>query len=310
MKRKLFILIGLFLLSAIPLLSGAGSSNDAVQYTEAGYINWSNGWIYATGTSVCNPQFPAGVQRAGMIVGARKDAQRKLLETVKGVTITSETIVQDFMTVSDTIKSSVSGMIQGAVMIGQPVMRPDCACEVTMAMPIYPNLTKALLQTAATNPTVKQKIEPPPQRPAQTYTYTPSTPKPAPPPPPPPNPPPPPPPPPPTTVKPQPTPPTTPPTTPPITTPPPLPPAPPENFPASKLKWDGLVIDARRVPLKPALLPVVYNEGGTIVYSRNNVNDETTIQAGITGYARDLDAAKRHFRVAQDPLVVVAKQAK
>ena len=62
--------------------------------------------------------------------------------------------------------------------------------------------------------------------------------------------------------------------------------------------------------MKPALLPVVYNEGGSVVYSRNNVNDETTVQAGITGYARDLDAAKRHFRVAQDPLVVVAKQAK
>lgn len=70
------------------------------------------------------------------------------------------------------------------------------------------------------------------------------------------------------------------------------------------------MIDGRQRGLKPALLPVVYNESGTVIYSQNNVNDQTTIQAGIVGYARDIDAAKRHFRVAEDPLVVVVRSAK
>ncbi len=297
MKKKLLALMGLCILLTVSMASGQQTGSDAIDYSGAGFINWSNGWIYATGMSACNPRFPRGQQQAMLKLGARKDAQRRLLEVVKGVTITSETVVKDFITVSDTVRSEVKGMIMGAVMIGTYVMKSDCTCEVTMAMPVYPNLTRALVKEARTNPTVKKKIDPPPQRPKQTYRYTSSTPTPPPPPPPPANPPPPP-------VKPTPRP------TPPPPPPPPPPPASSENFPASKLKWDGLVIDARRARAKPALLPVVYNESGVVVYSRNNVNDQTTVKSGIVGYARDLGAAKRHFRVARDPLVVVARKVR
>ena len=54
---------------------------------------------------------------------------------------------------------------------------------------------------------------------------------------------------------------------------------------------------------------MVYNESGTVIYSRQNVNDQTTIKSGIVGYARDMGAAKRHYRVSRDPLVLVAKRA-
>lgn len=54
----------------------------------------------------------------------------------------------------------------------------------------------------------------------------------------------------------------------------------------------------------------MYTESGTIVFSSSNVSDETTKKSGIVGYARDLGAAKKHFRVAQDPLVVVVRSVK
>jgi len=303
MKRKLLIILGTCLLAAGPMASGQGSSGDAIQYSGAGFINWSNGWIYATGMSACNPKFPAGAQRAGLILGARKDAQRKLLEIVKGVTINSETVVEDYLSVSDVIRTEVHGMIRGAVMIGRPVMKPDCTAEVTMAMPIYPNLTRALLQAAESDPQIRKKLEPP-QKKEIKYNYSPQTSTPKPPKPPPGTPPPPP-------VKPEPKPKPTPAPEPEPTPQPPPPPKPPvEEFPSNKLDWDGLVIDARKQKARPALLPVVYNQKGQIVYSRNNVNDETTIKAGIAGYARDLGAAKRHYRVAEEPLVVVARGVK
>lgn len=291
MKKLLILLLAFSLLVYTPYISGqAGEQGaEAIETSGPGMINWSNGWIYATGIAAPNPKFSLAQQRAGLVLGARKDAQRKLLETVKGVTITSETVVQDFITVSDIIKTSVRGMIVGAIMIGQPVFKPDGSCEVTMAMPIYPNLTQAIMA----DPQVRKKVEPPPA-PRQTYNYTPNTPTPPPPPPPPVNPPP-------------------PPVNPPPVNPPPPPPPPPsatESFPAGKSKWDGLVIDGRQSGLKPALLPVVYNEAGTVVYSQTHVNDQTTIKAGIVGYARDLDAAKRHFRVAEEPLVIIARGAR
>jgi hypothetical protein len=294
MIKKLLIFIGLILLALGPMASSqeAGGS-DVIEPVGSGYINWSNGWIYASGEVSRNPKMTPGQQRAGCVRGARSTAQRNLLEAVKGVTINSETVVKDFMTVSETITMSVKGMIQGAVMVGKVDYRPDGTCKIMMAMPIYPNLTNAILS----DPVAKKKAEPPPQ-PVQQYNYTPDTPNPNPPPPPP--------------VEPPPLPPPPPP--PPVTHEPPPPPPPPsvtESFPPEKSKWDGLVIDGRERGLKPALLPVVYNEKGIIVYSEANVgSDETIKKAGIVGYARDLGAAKRHFRVADDPLVVVARSAK
>lgn len=303
MKRKLLVILGICLLAGGPIASGQGSYDDAIQHSSAGFINWSNGWIYATGMSACNPKFPAGAQRAGLILAARKDAQRKLLEIVKGVTINSETVVEDYLSVSDTIRTEVHGMIKGAVMIGRPVMNPDCTAEVTMAMPIYPNLTRALLQSAKTDPQIKKKIEPP-QKKEVKYNYSSKTATPEPPKLPPSTPPPPP-------VKPGPKPQPQPEPAPePSPQPPPPPELPREDFPRNKLDWDGLVIDARKENARPALLPVVYNQKGEIVYSKNNVNDETTIKAGIVGYARDLGAAKRHYRVAEEPLVVLAREVK
>ena len=67
---------------------------------------------------------------------AEADAYRKLAETVKGLQITSDTYVKDFVTESDTIRTELDTFIRG-VRLGKPKWDSDLSCtvpaEVTVA---------------------------------------------------------------------------------------------------------------------------------------------------------------------------------
>jgi hypothetical protein len=60
---------------------------------------------------------------------AEADAYRKLAETIKGITLTSETFVRDFVTESDSIESGLDEMIKG-VRLGKATYFDDGICEV------------------------------------------------------------------------------------------------------------------------------------------------------------------------------------
>ncbi len=60
---------------------------------------------------------------------AEADAYRKLAETVRGLQITSDTYVQDFVTESDEIRAGLDAMIKG-VRLGEPRWYEDLSCEV------------------------------------------------------------------------------------------------------------------------------------------------------------------------------------
>ena len=64
------------------------------------------------------------------------DAQRNLLESVKGVAVDSETTVENFMLKSDIIHTKVNGIITGARVVSEE-MQPDGVYKVTMAVPVY-----------------------------------------------------------------------------------------------------------------------------------------------------------------------------
>ncbi len=66
----------------------------------------------------------------------------------------------------------------------------------------------------------------------------------------------------------------------------------------------GLVIDARGLGLKPALLPRIVNEGGSEVYSSRQVSRQNAVEQGLVGYAKDVPAAQRNIRVTDKPLLV------
>jgi len=60
---------------------------------------------------------------------AEADAYRKLAETVKGLHITSDTYVKDFVTESDVIQSELDTFLRG-VRLGEPKWYEDLSCEV------------------------------------------------------------------------------------------------------------------------------------------------------------------------------------
>ncbi len=73
---------------------------------------------------------------------AIRDAQRKLLEQVKGLRLSSETLVRDFVTESDEIRTQASGLVVGATEVGSPYYYDnELICEVTMEVPIEKVIT-------------------------------------------------------------------------------------------------------------------------------------------------------------------------
>jgi hypothetical protein len=60
---------------------------------------------------------------------AEADAYRKLAETVRGLQITSDTYVKDFVAESDTIRAEMDTFIRG-VRLGEPRWYADLSCEV------------------------------------------------------------------------------------------------------------------------------------------------------------------------------------
>jgi peptidoglycan hydrolase-like amidase len=86
---------------------------DAVETTAAGVINWTVGEVYAKGIGA-PPAFPgnaaqarAMAERAAYIV-----ALRNLLETVKGVRVDADTVVENYMVKSDVIRTRVDGIVR------------------------------------------------------------------------------------------------------------------------------------------------------------------------------------------------------
>jgi hypothetical protein len=70
-------------------------------------------------------------QRGAVVV-----AQRNLLEIIKGVNVTGETSVEDMITTKDYIYTRIDGVIKGAQMVNEPVVK-DGYVEVRMRVSIY-----------------------------------------------------------------------------------------------------------------------------------------------------------------------------
>ena len=64
---------------------------------------------------------------------ATVDAQRKLAEKIYGVVIDSNTTVENFIVKNDTIRQTVSGVVQGAETV-ETTYYSDGTCKVVMGM--------------------------------------------------------------------------------------------------------------------------------------------------------------------------------
>ena len=76
--------------------------------------------------------------------------------------------------------------------------------------------------------------------------------------------------------------------------------------PVAAVAYTGMVVDARGIQARPAMSPRVFDEDGKEVYGSANVDREYAVQQGMSGYARDLNAAQSNQRVTVNPITVKA----
>lgn len=103
-----------------------------------GTINWTGQFIEAKGEAVIdNERFKNPAQARLMAQrGAVVVAQRNLLEIVKGVNVSGETSVEDMITTRDYIYTRIDGVIKGAQMVNEPVVK-DGVVQVRMRIALY-----------------------------------------------------------------------------------------------------------------------------------------------------------------------------
>lgn len=160
MLRK-FKLLGVFLAAIILSIS---AQVDAAP-------NWNTNVIQVTGMGVAPPN---AVSQAHSAMMARRaavvDAYRQLAEVVNGVQVDSETTVEQMILTSDIVKTRISAVIKGAVIVSEGELSGG-GYSVTMELPLFGG-TGGLAETVIERPTT---IEPfpmpaPDYRPPVDYT--------------------------------------------------------------------------------------------------------------------------------------------
>lgn len=123
-----------------------GTIRDVIEPVgTTGKVDWSTGVITAVGIGA-PPAQPANAAQARAMAerAAQVVALRNLLEAVKGVRVDSTTLVENFMVTSDVIQTSVSGIVQGAMVMDKKYMS-DGSVEVTVGMKLTGALADTLL---------------------------------------------------------------------------------------------------------------------------------------------------------------------
>jgi len=85
------------------------------------------------------------------------------------------------------------------------------------------------------------------------------------------------------------------------------PPSKTSSGPGSKTNpaiYTGLVVDARGLGIKPAMVPKILDEDGREVYGPAFASREFVVQQGMGGYIKHVTAAQNCQRVANNPLTV------
>ena len=111
-------------------------ADDFVEYVGANSgVNWSSATIEAEGAGVGPQGSPPSMARMMACRAAVVDAQRNLLESIQGVRVEGTTVVANMMVESDTIKTTVNGLLQGARVIERSP-QSDGSCFVKMTAPM------------------------------------------------------------------------------------------------------------------------------------------------------------------------------
>jgi hypothetical protein len=113
-----------------------GSGGALIAANDLGNVDWNGGYVTAVGYGTA----PQGMSPAKAMLNARRaaeiDAQRALLETVKGVHIDTQTTVDSSMQRDVTSRTRIEGVIRGAVITKQDLTVVSGVQTATVTMRI------------------------------------------------------------------------------------------------------------------------------------------------------------------------------
>lgn len=148
MRLTLGILFSTAALAAGPLAVLAADSGAEVQKLDKGEINWSQKTITATGSGTfSNGSSNAAQARLGATKAAKMDAQRNLLEMLKGVNISAKTTMGTAMASTD-IKAKVEGVVRNFEVVDTKYFS-DGGVDVVIRMSLDGSLVDAVVPATA-----------------------------------------------------------------------------------------------------------------------------------------------------------------
>ena len=138
-------------------LKDVTAAEKMVVATAAKAPPWVTQTLKVVGQSALDTQNPNKAQAKLMALrGAELDARRKLAERINGLTITSNTSVQDFVAVNDQIATSMLAFQQGAhVLAGTQKLLDDGTAEVTVEIDLKPLWNMVLYYQRTLSVTIK-----------------------------------------------------------------------------------------------------------------------------------------------------------
>ena len=234
-----------------------------------GKIDWSKTELRARGLGFA-PSFaktPSQIKALARIA-AITDAERNLLKVINGVEVTADTTVENLIVAQDTVKTRVSGLLQGAVIVSE---KPgdDNSYEVVMAVNLYGD--QSSLSRSIDLASQFKRMDPAATvLPAQEPANKPADPAPP---------------------------------TPPAATDPQ--PPPPATAPLPE-DYTGLVVDCRGLELARSLCPRILDQANTNLWGTLTVSTELVNERGIAAYTTALTDPALAERVGKHPLIVKA----
>jgi hypothetical protein len=248
---------------------------EVIEQVESGEINWSRGIILAKGSGA-PPKEAKNIAQARLMAerAALADARRNLLEVLKKVQVDSVSEVEDYLGKNDQLRLSSAAFIQRSTEVRDRRRNlPDGGMEVTLVMNLSGDFLLWMFNPAKELPVSKPLV--PGKPPSQVPLISPgkeAEPLPE---------------------KPQ------------VTVEEKLAPE-AKTLPAlaDLPPFTGLVIDARGLNMRPALIPRVLSASGQELYQGQYVLPEKAAQSGLALYAKDLIAAQTNPRVGKNPLTV------
>jgi len=144
MKRT--TILSLTFLFVCAFVVGETYAKEAVEKCATGSINWTQGVVYASGMGPVKESMKGTAK--GKLIARRiaiVDCQRNLLETTKGVRLTSTTIVRNALLESDVIKTTVYGLVKNAEIVDEKFDQ-DEIYQITMKMPLAGKFLGAVLK--------------------------------------------------------------------------------------------------------------------------------------------------------------------